>query len=462
LKRVLLRPLLDSVADRGRELLGLKDDDGCKTDCAGLCESLLSERGVASGLALAREILVGYGNMEPTDRQAFFRLLLERFGVNLAAVEEAVQTCRVVPTPDCLRRLMELAEPRRQELFRRLNTAPGGTAALVRLRKDLLDLIRREPDLEPVDFDLRHLFNSWFNPGFLQLSRIDWNSSARLLEKLIAYESVHAIHGWDDLHRRLKQDRRCFAFFHPALEDEPLIFVEVALVRGIATRIVPLLDPDAPEEDPQQADTAIFYSINNTQGGLRGIAFGNFLIKRVVQELGDELPHLSTFATLSPLPHFANTIKKALSDRVPGLESQRIDRLLADWCEPLMARVPDAAGPAAAAIHLAEHADERDAALLSPVLQRLAIVYLTTAASRGGRSLDPVARFHLTNGARVESINPFADPSSKGRELAFGVMVNYLYDPVELEANNERYVQGGEIPLSKALRKELVKLDKAS
>ena len=462
MKRVLLRPLLDSVADRGRELLGLKGVARCETDCASLCESLLGERGVASGLALAREIVVGYRDLAPADRPAFFRLLLERFGVDLAAIEEAVRACRAAPTPDCMRRLMALVEPRRQELFRRLNTAPGGTATLVQMRSDLLQLIRRNPELEPVDFDLQHLFGSWFNPGFLQLARIDWNSPAQMLEKLIAYESVHALTGWDDLRRRLKPDRRCFAFFHPALEGEPLIFLEVALVRGMAREIQPLLDPDSPEADPAQADTAILYSINNTQAGLRGIAFGNFLIKRVVQELGEELPQLRSFATLSPLPHFASTLRKTLAKGLPGLEPERLDRLLSEWTEPLMARVPDAAGPTAAAVCLAEGEVAPEADLLAPVLQRLALAYLTTTAGRPGVLLDPVARFHLANGARLERINPFADSSARGRELSFGVMVNYLYDPAELESNNERYVQDGEIPLSRALAKELRKLSEPS
>jgi malonyl-CoA decarboxylase len=462
LSRVWLRPLLDSVADHGRELLGLKAGTHFKPDCTEICESLLGERGIASGLALAREVLIGYQGMTSDERSAFFRVLLDRFGVDLVALEEAARTCRAAPTPACLKRLLVLSEPKRQELFRRLNAAPGGTAALVHMRSDLLQLIRIHPELEPVDFDLQHLLGSWFNPGFLQLERIDWDSPARMLEKLIAYESVHAIRGWDDLRRRLKRDRRCFAFFHPALEGEPLIFVEVALVRGLAKEIAPLVDPDAPETDPQEADTAIFYSINNTQAGLRGIAFGNFLIKRVVQELMEELPHLRAFATLSPLPHFANTMKKALSGGVPGLEPARLDRLLAEWAEPLKARVPAAVGPAAAAMELAErHADE-DAALLGPVLLRLALAYLTTPAHRRGGSRDPVARFHLTNGARLERINPLADDSPRGRELAFGVMVNYVYDPAALEVNNERFVQGGEIPLSKALGKDLRKLGEQS
>ncbi len=455
---VWLKPLLDSIADRGRELLGLREAGREGLNCEALCEALLGERGAASGLALAREILTAYQAMEYTERLGFFQLLLKRFGIDISAVEEVARICREDETPQHLRQLIALAEPRRQELFRRLNTAPGGTAILVRLRSDLLQALKAHPELAPVDDDLKHLFRSWFNPGFLQLERIDWDSPARVLEKLIAYESVHEIRGWHDLRRRLDNDRRCFAFFHPALEGEPLIFVEVALVQGVSEQVQSLLDPDTPQADPATADTAIFYSINNTQTGLRGISFGDFLIKRVVQALKDELPKLKTFATLSPLPRFAVTLEAALAGEVAGLEPQRLDRLLAEFAEPLRRYVPDAQNLSAAALALARREQAVDTELLGAILQRLALAYLTTSAGTQGGSLDPVARFHLTNGARLERINVFADTSSHGQTQAFGVMVNYLYDPDELVANHERFVQRGEIPLSRALTKEFKKI----
>lgn len=460
MNKVWLRPLLDSIADRGRELLGLREAGRNELDCEEFCEALLGERGAASSLALAREILTAYQAMEYTQRLAFFQLLLKHFGIDISAVEEIARACREEETPQRLRQLIALVEPRRQELFRRLNTAPGGTAILVRLRSELLQALKAHPELAPVDDDLKHLFRSWFNPGFLQLERIDWNSPARVLEKLIAYESVHEIRGWDDLRRRLDSDRRCFAFFHPALEGEPLIFVEVALVQGIADQVQPLLDPNALEADPAEADTAIFYSINNTQTGLRGISFGDFLIKRVVQALSDELPKLHTFATLSPLPRFAQTLEAAVAGQVAGMEPQRLDRLLAEFVEPLRRHAPNVSS-SVAALALAKREQVADTELLGAILQRLALAYLTTPAGTRGGSLDSVARFHLTNGARLERINVFADSSSRGQTQAFGVMVNYLYDPDELVANHERFVQRGEIPLSRALAKEFKKINEA-
>jgi malonyl-CoA decarboxylase len=457
--RVWLKPLLDSIADRGRELLGLREA-GQKLDCVALCEALLGARGAASSMALAREILMTYEAMEFTERLAFFQLLLKQFGIDINAVEEVARMCHEEETPQRLRQLIALAEPRRQELFRRLNTAPAGTATLVRLRSDLLRALRTHPELVPVDDDLKHLFRSWFNPGFLQLERIDWDSPARVLEKLIAYESVHEISGWNDLRRRLEEDRRCFAFFHPALEGEPLIFVEVALVRGIAEQVQPLLDPDTPKVDLAEADTAIFYSINNTQTGLRGISFGDFLIKQVVQALSTELPKLKTFATLSPLPRFAPTLEAALAGKIAGLGPEQLDQILVDFAEPLRRHAPNVSS-AAAALALAKQEQVADTELLRAILQRLALAYLTTPAGSHGGSLDPVARFHLTNGARLERINVFADSSERGKTQAFGVMVNYLYDPDELVANHERFVQRGEIALSKVLAKEYKKINES-
>ena len=458
--RVWLKPLLDSIADRGRELLGLRETGQNQHDCAALCEALLGARGAASSMALAREILMTYEAMEFTERLGFFQLLLKQFGIDISAVEEVARLCHEAETPQHLRQLIALAEPRRQELFRRLNTAPAGTATLVRLRSDLLRALRTHPELAPVDDDLKHLFRSWFNPGFLQLERIDWDCPARVLEKLIAYESVHEIRGWNDLRRRLEEDRRCFAFFHPALEGEPLIFVEVALVRGIAAQVQPLLDPDAPNVDPVEADTAIFYSINNTQTGLRGISFGDFLIKQVVQALRTELPKLKTFATLSPLPRFAQTLEAALAGEIAGLEPERLDQILREFAEPLRRHAPNVRS-VAAALTLAKQEQVVDTELLRAILQRLALVYLTTPAESRGGSLDPVARFHLTNGARLERINVFADASEQGKTQAFGVMVNYLYDPDELVANHERFVQRGEIALSKVLAKEYKKINES-
>ena len=256
-------------------------------------------------------------------------------------------------------------------------------------------------------------------------------------------------------------DRRCFAFFHPALEGEPLIFVEVALVDGITERVQPLLDPEAPVGDPRAADTAIFYSINNTQTGLRGVSFGDFLIKRVVEALQEELPHIDVFATLSPLPRFARTVRGALAGGGPEAVRERFQRALKGFAGPLAEMYPDAEGVGDAALQLLEQHTGKGPELLGPVLRRLALAYLTAPVEGTSATPDPVARFHLTNGASLERINTFADESDHGREIAFGVMANYLYDTDDLIANHERFVQRGEIPLSKSLGRDLKKINES-
>jgi malonyl-CoA decarboxylase len=454
-KTIRIKHLLDSIADRGRDFLGLGEEVRGAAECADLCGVLVERRGVASGLALSTDILTAYAALDEPRRLAFFERLRADFGVDVAAIEETARACRQEQTPERLQQLMELAEPRRQELFRRLNAVPGGTAALVRMRADLLRLLREHSELAPVEFDLRHLLASWFNPGFLQLQRIDWDSPARILEKLIAYETVHEIRGWDDLRRRLAADRRCFAFFHPALEGEPLIFVEVALVGAMADRVQPLLDPAAPVGDPAAANTAIFYSINNTQSGLRGISFGDFLVKRVIEALLDELPGFEVFATLSPLPRFAAVASDALGGGAADPVHAWLQNSLTEFADPLAAMFPEAGGTGAAALRLIDQRPATGKDLFGAVLQRLALAYLTAPAGGLGGSPDPVARFHLTNGARLERINPFADSSEHGMKIAHGVMVNYLYDGDELVANHERFVQRGEVPLSKPLAREL-------
>ncbi|MGM0584314.1 MAG: malonyl-CoA decarboxylase domain-containing protein, partial [Pseudomonadota bacterium] len=271
-----------------------------------LCRALLSERGEVSGLKLAKEVLARYRLLDDERRVAFFRMLAEDLDLDAEAVAQAARAYAQAPDRTALFRLSQAAEPPRQELLRRLNEAPGATVELVRMRVDLLRLARSSPDLDRVDLDFAHLFRSWFNRGFLVLRQVDWDSPARLLEKIIDYEAVHAIHSWNDLRRRLDpEDRRCFAFFHPAMPEEPLIFVEVALTRGVPGSIQELLSEQRASLDAAEADTAVFYSISNCQAGLRGISFGNSLIKQVVEVLGRELPHLKQFVTLSPIPGLA-------------------------------------------------------------------------------------------------------------------------------------------------------------
>ncbi len=379
-----------------------------------LCHALLSERGEASGAALAREALQAYRMLSGPALSAFFDVLAREFSPDPKAVEEAAGDYRLDPSPANLIRLQQVVESPRQELFRRLNLAAGGTAALVEMRRRLLRDLRGQPHWAAIDADLVHLLGSWFNRGFLSLQRIDWRTPALVLEKLMHYEAVHEIQGWRDLRRRLAADRRCYAFFHPALPDEPIIFIEVALTKGLSDQVQPLLDPDSPVVDPAGADTAIFYSITNCQEGLRGISFGNFLIKQVAEDLGREFPRVKTFSTLSPIPGFRRWLAETAAAH-PQL-SELVDTLAADdWFQR--------AGPGT-----------------RNELMRLCAYYLQHA-KHGQEAADPVARFHLGNGARMERLNWLADSSKTGIARSAGLMVNYVYRLKDVERNHEAYAK---------------------
>src|SRR6185295_2466069 len=373
--------LLQTISERGRALLARdrRGEASARSESlVELCEYLLSGRGEASGVALARDILARYAALTTGPRIAFFEGLAQRFGTDRARMDQAVANWQAAPSDATAAEVHAASEPRRQELFRRLNLAPGGTAALVRMREQLMDALdHRRDDLAAVDDDFIHLFSSWFNRGFLVLRHIDWSTPAIVLEKIIRYEAVHEIRGWDDLRRRIDPpDRRCYAFFHPALVDEPLIFVEVALTEQIPGAIAPLLAEDRQLVPIERARTAVFYSISNCQRGLGGITFGNFLIKQVVEELRRELPKLENFVTLSPVPGFMQWLKNA--DDLPLTEE---DRKLFETLEQ-----PDW-------VHDAELA-----AQLRSALEPLAAYYFLKARTSKGRLIDPVARFHLGNG----------------------------------------------------------------
>ncbi|MGB8843296.1 MAG: malonyl-CoA decarboxylase [Aliidongia sp.] len=429
--------LLSSIADRGRLWVKIPTDLPPLDQARTLAASLLSERGEASGAALARALIERYRSLDAEERRVFLLFLSEGFAPDADGLRAAAQDYLADPSAEAATRLAEAAEPPRQELLRRLNMGPSGTATLVAMREAILDTLPAERTLAPLESDLKHLFASWFNRGFLELRRIDWNTSASVLEKLIAYEAVHEIQGWDDLRRRVASDRRCFAFFHPALSDEPLIFVEVALVAGLADAIQPLLAPEPTNGVP---DTAIFYSISNCQRGLRGISFGNFLIKQVVEDLKQEFPGLDHFATLSPVPGFRAWLERRLAGGARyvlkaeerdalaalaggGRTKGALKRLLAksDWFE-----------------------DPATAAALKGPLLRLAAVYLTENKDGKGPA-DPVARFHLGNGARLEQINFLANTAPRGLAESYGLMVNYLYDLDRIEANHEAFVRQGQV-----------------
>jgi malonyl-CoA decarboxylase len=433
--------LLQTISDRGRALLKRAERRGQDSvrseNLIELCEDLLSGRGEASGVALAREILTRYAALRTGPRVAFFEALAQRFGTDHERMEGAIAGWRERPGDASAAEVHAASEPRRQELFRRLNLAPGGTAALVRMREQLLDVLaRRSDDLGAVDEDFVHLFSSWFNRGFLVLRRIDWSSPAIVLEKIIRYEAVHTIHDWEDLRRRIDPpDRRCYAFFHPALVDEPLIFVEVALTRDIPGAIAPILGREREITEPDRMRTAVFYSISNCQRGLTGVSFGSFLIKQVVEEICRELPRLNTFVTLSPVTTFAGWLGRERADESSAALSAEDKAALAGLDSPDWWR------------------DESVAEQLREPLTRAAAWYFLKAKNGRGTPLDAVARFHLGNGARLERINWLGDTSDRALAQAHGFMVNYLYDLDDIERNHEAYAENRTVVTSAAVQR---------
>jgi malonyl-CoA decarboxylase len=420
--------MLQSIAERGRALIDRTHRRGAaeqhSANLIHLCEDLLSRRGEASGVALAREILLRYGELKPGSRIAFFEELASRFGPDPGRLRAAATAWLSSPHEAAAANLHRASEPRRLELIRRLNLAPNGTAALVHMREQLIDAMDHRGDLEVIDDDFLHLFSSWFNRGFLVLRRIDWSTPARILEKIIRYEAVHEIRDWNELRARIDSPgRRCYAFFHPALVDEPLIFVEVALTRGIPDAIEPILSVNGQPVDLDRANTAVFYSISNCQRGLAGVSFGHFLIKQVVEEVQREMARLSTFVTLSPAPNFAQWLEGERAAKASPALTQE-DRV------------------ALAALDRAEwwRDAETAEAVREPLLRAAAWYFLRARTSRG-LPRDSVARFHLGNGARLERLNFLADSSPRALAQSHGLMVNYLYDLDHIEKNHEAYAQ---------------------
>lgn len=373
-----------------------------------LAEALVGADGEMSWQKLGRLILDRFAKMDEGEREAFFTHLATAMDFNPENVRSALAAYEEEPSRKTYQRFAEASEPKRQELIRRLNRAPQATGELVAMRSHLLKHTKSDPALAALDFDFQHLFSSWFNRGFLVLRPINWESPAHILEKIIAYEAVHAIDSWDDLRRRLEpEDRRCFAFFHPAMADEPLIFVEVALTKGIPNSVQQLLSEDREGILANEADTAVFYSISNCQAGLANISFGNSLIKQVAVDLSLEMPGLKTFVTLSPIPG----LNAWLSDNQIEPRPDNVDRI-----------------------------------------RNLAAHYLLEAKRDSGAPLDPVARFHLGNGAQVHKVHAGADLSKKGTTQSSGVMVNYLYDLGKVSQNHERFAAKGKISASSEIR----------
>ena len=433
--------------------VAVNEDDGI----AGQMQACLDARGgEVSARNRAAKLAQTYLGLDDDGRRAFLRDLA-RFDSDPHEADRAYEAVRAATSPEAragaavaLRRALE---PPRVRLLTQFTTIPDGMKFLVDLRATLLTLKGADPWLAALESDLRGLLASWFDVGFLELQRIDWHSPALLLERLVGYEAVHEIRSWSDLKNRLDSDRRCYALFHHRMPNEPLIFVEVALVRGLADSVQRLLDKKAPLLDPRDADTAIFYSISNCQKGLAGISFGNFLIKRVVELLGNEFRNLKAFATLSPLPGYRRWLDAKLRDPDPKLLSDDESTALRA-AAPSADPAPETGAQALAAI-LARRGWTRDPAMLKaaePVLIRLAARYLL-AESRGNRAIDPVAHFHLSNGARVERIMALADTSEKGMKESATLMVNYLYDPAKIEDYHEDYAGEGKRNASTAVRK---------
>lgn len=432
MRQTIVKQILNSIADAGRDLLDRGAGKSRSHTIEGVCKDLLTQRGEASGMALAREIVDLWDELDEEGKLSFLHFLQTEEGTDQEQIDAALAAYETDKSLANSRALASALEAPRQELMRRINFAPGGTAAIINIRKFLVAHLRDHPELKEVDQDIKHLLTSWFNRGFLEVEEINWRTPAVILEKLIEYEAVHEIEGWDDLRRRLDKDRRCFAFFHPALPDEPLIFVEVALVKGLASAVQPLLDQEGERLDPFNADTAIFYSISNCQDGLKGISFGNFLIKQVVAELSIELPNLKHFSTLSPIPGFVKWFSKTEGKvgKLSAGKTTKVKKLLKeqDWCN-----------------------NSEVIEQIKEPLESLVAHYLVNEKSRDN-PLDPVARFHLGNGARLERINWLGDTSENGLGQSAGLLVNYYYSLKDIEKNHESYANDKKVVASSAIQ----------
>ena len=431
------RDLLEQIVEQGRGLspsLRLGNEEETFADCA---RHLLSSRGESSGVALAQSLFKQFNQMGADEQLKFFTFINQQFSQDHDQARQAVEIYLQTPTAETVNALNKATDSPRQELFRRLNLAPGGTAAIVAMRAKLLTHLKQHPELKTLDDDIVHLLNSWFNRGFLVMQRIDWKSRANILEKIIAYEAVHEIDGWEDLKRRLDpKDRRCYAFFHPSLIDEPLIFVEVALTNEIPSSIHSLIEDRDGNNSPEQK-IAVFYSISNCQKGLAGISFGNFLIKQVAINLSTENNEIKKFVTLSPIPDFIKWLNG---------EQQKMDPL------ELIAQNTDT-------LKLLQQPNWQDnpnwCDQLQPVLEKLIGYYMFEAKRPSGEPVDPVARFHLGNGAILEQFNWLADLSPRGIEQSASMMVNYLYELQSIEQNHEAYAERCEIAASTKVKKIL-------
>ena len=443
-----------SVTSSAKVSPDLSSQDDAKSLREQMVSCLEARGGEVSARARAAALGHTYLELEPEGRQRFLRIVADEFGPDTEKIDRAIAALQL-SNPESRSSAQEALrgslQPPRLRLMTQFNALPEGVKFLVDLRSDLIDLADT-PEMNALNDDLRSLLVSWFDVGFLELRRITWDSPASLLEKLIAYEAVHEIRSWDDLKNRLEADRRLFAFFHPRMPAEPLIFVQVALVNGLAGNVNALLDESAPVTDPAEADTAIFYSITNAQRGLVGISFGGFLIKRVVDELQAEFAKLKTFSTLSPIPGFARWVRRTAQYGQIGVSEEDL-AVLNDQFElhndesPLIRLFDDTDWTT----------DASKRAVIEPILTKLCAYYLLREKNRRGRAADPVAHFHLTNGAQVERLNWLADSSAQGLSQSAGMMVNYLYNLSKIEANHEHYTGDGKVSASTSVNRLLKK-----
>ena len=425
-----LAGLLGSVISAGKGILARRRQATAEApsgDLLAKCRQLLHHRGEASGLALACEVIADYQVLDAANRTLFFEALGDAFDADPEGIIAAANAYKTNRSNEQLATLGKAIEAPRVKLFRRMNMAPDATSVLVKMRGALLQLLPDRPELKRVDTDLKHQFVSWFNRGFLELRVVDWNSPAAVLERIIQYESVHAIQGWEDLRSRLRENRMCFAFFHPAMPDDPLVFVEVALTSGIPSAIAPLIDKTSEPTDQKDLDTVVFYSISNCHPGLAGVSFGNFLIKQVVEEVGKRYPKAKRYVTLSPVPGFCKWL--AAENSASDLDIHELRSL--------------------AKVHGTDTTDARWEAALG-----LCARYLVRERSQD-LALDPVARFHLGNGASLQAIHWAADLSDKGLQQSAGMMVNYLYDLDSIEENHDAYFDQGEVAVSRTVARLL-------
>ena len=430
-----IKKIFETIADAGQKILEKRSITKLtkKQNLIELCDDLLSSKGAAFGITLARDILFRYHNLSEEDKLKFLLQVNEKYKPDTSQIDNAIKDYDRVKNSGSILNLSRIASGKRKELFVRLNMAPNGTAEIVSLREDLQRFLLTNSELKELDYDLIEIFKNWFNPGFLKLQKITWDTKAAILEKLLKYEKVHSMKDMNELKVRLGENRRFFAYFHPALEDEPIIFVEIALTKGLAKSIQELTRPN--NEKLDDYDTATFYSISNCQEGLSRVTLGNFLIKRVVYELQEELPNVKNFGTLSPMQGFADWIKNSDEEKISEIvEKDNYKKI--EFLKHLDLKIGDK-----------KFIDNK------PLLIKLALNYLSKEKNEFGFPINDVCRFHLKNGADIDDVVVNANVSEVGFKRSFGIMVNYKYELGKIEQNHQDYVNEKKVNLSSKLKK---------